>query len=67
MEQSHLLLQPLGASVLVTRERWAELTGLPLGVIEAQCDKGYWPTVRKGKYSLINVAQIQQESLLQGR
>ncbi|WP_354684012.1 hypothetical protein [Cupriavidus necator] len=55
----------LGAahSPLVTRERFAELVGLPLGVIESQCDKGYWPTYRVGKYSLINLALLQSQLL----
>lgn len=50
-------------SPLVTRERFAELVGLPLGVIESQCDRGYWPTFRVGKYSLINLALLQSQLL----
>ncbi|TWG89214.1 hypothetical protein L602_000100001040 [Cupriavidus gilardii J11] len=42
---------------LVTRERFAELVGLPFGVVESQCDKGYWPTYKVGKYSLIAPSQ----------
>jgi hypothetical protein len=40
---------------VVSRERFAETVGLPLGVIVGFCNKGYLPTVSIGKYSLINV------------
>jgi hypothetical protein len=48
---------------LVTRQRFAEMTGLPLGVIQSQCDRGYWPTVKVGRYLLINMASLQRACL----
>ena len=48
---------------LLSRQRFADLIGLPVGVIEKQCERGYWPTVRVGHYSLINVASIQRACL----
>ncbi|MBW9333850.1 hypothetical protein FEE59_10065 [Herbaspirillum sp. RU 5E] len=45
---------------LVTRERFAEMVGLPVGVIVGFINKGYLPTVSIGKYSLVNVAAIQR-------
>lgn len=41
-----------------TRERFAQFSGLEEGVIRGLCDRGYLPTVRLGKYSLINLAAL---------
>ncbi len=49
----------LVSSPLVTRARWAELVGLPIGVVTAQCDRGLLPTLRVGKYSLVNVEALR--------
>lgn len=51
------------ASPLVTRERFAEMVGLPLGVVIGWCNKGLVPCVSVGKYSLINVALLQTKCL----
>ena len=51
------------ASPLVTRERFAEMVGLPLGVVIGWCNKGLVPCVSVGKYSLINVALLQHKCL----
>jgi len=57
-----LVTQPLRnyASPVVSRERFAEMVGLPLGVVVGFINKGYLPTVSIGKYSLVNVAAIQR-------
>lgn len=47
------------ASPLVTRERWAEMLGVPVGVIVAQADRGYWPQVTVGKRVFINVEVVR--------
>jgi len=57
------LIQASMTSPLVTRERYAEISGLSLSVLNAQIDKGYWPVVRVGKYSLVNLALIQKACL----
>jgi hypothetical protein len=49
----------LVSSPLVTRAKWAELVGLPVGVVTAQCDRGLLPTLRLGKYSLVNVEALR--------
>jgi hypothetical protein len=46
---------------IVSRERFAELTGLPLGVVIGFVNKGYLPTVSIGKYSLINIELLRLE------
>jgi hypothetical protein len=30
---------------LMTRQRYSEISGIPLGVLLAQCDRGMWPQV----------------------
>lgn len=50
---------------LVTRERFAEMCGLPVGVVVGWCNKGLVPCVSIGKYSLINVALLQNRCLAQ--
>lgn len=52
---------------LITREQFSKVTGLAIGVIEKQCERGYWPTVKVGKYSMINMAVIHEEALKHGR
>jgi len=54
---------PVYASPLVTRERFAELIGLPVGVVVGWCNKGLVPCVAVGKYSLINMALLQSQCL----
>jgi hypothetical protein len=44
---------------IVTRERFAELIGLPVTVFIAQCERGYWPTVTIGKRCLVNVEAVR--------
>ena len=46
------------APPFVTRERFADMVGLPVGVIIGWCNKGLVPCVSIGKYSLINVALL---------
>ena len=46
----------------MTREAFAMAIGLPLGVLVAQCDRGYWPQVTKGKRVFINVEAVRLEA-----
>jgi len=48
---------------LVTRERFAELVGLPVGVIVGFVNKGYLPVMSVGKYSLVNVELLRKRCL----
>jgi hypothetical protein len=50
---TNLVLPPV-----MTREAWANVIGLPIGVVDAQASRGLWPVVTIGKYSLINVAAV---------
>jgi hypothetical protein len=51
---------------LVSRERFADLTGLPLGVVVGFINKGYLPTYSIGKYSLINIELLRKRCLESG-
>jgi hypothetical protein len=57
-----LLMPPL-----VTREVFAASIGLPVDVVRRQCDRGYWPCVTVGKYSLVNVEAIRVQAAERGR
>jgi hypothetical protein len=44
---------------LVTREKWALLTGLSVPTIFSGCDRGFWPVVHVGRRVLINVEAVR--------
>ncbi|MBT2868487.1 hypothetical protein JQK19_14685 [Chromobacterium violaceum] len=48
---------------LVTRERFADLVGLPVGVVIGFVNKGYLPVVSVGRYSLINLELLRKRCL----
>ena len=45
------------------RERFAALVGIELGVVNGWIDRGYVPTVKIGRYRLINLAALTREAL----
>ncbi|WP_045223682.1 hypothetical protein [Methyloterricola oryzae] len=47
----------------MTRQRYAELTGLAPGIVDAQVERGYLPSRIFGKHRLINVAQLWKQAL----
>lgn len=53
----------LVSSPIATKERFSQLSGLEEGVIRGMIDKGHLPTVKIGKYRLINLALLQDELL----
>lgn len=44
---------------LMTREAFASAIGLPVGVLTAQAERGYWPQVTVGRRVFINVEAIR--------
>jgi hypothetical protein len=56
-------LLPNFAMPLVTRERFAEMVGLPVGVIVGWCNKGLIPTMTIGKYNLVSVELLRKRCL----
>lgn len=62
-EKEIVKLLPSMSHPVASRERFAEMTGLPIGVIIGFVNKGYLPTVQIGKYSLINVELLRKRCL----
>lgn len=52
--QPHAFVVPV-----MTREAFALAIGLPLGVLVAQAERGYWPQVTVGKRVFINVEAVR--------
>jgi hypothetical protein len=44
---------------LMTREAFAQAIGLPLGVLTAQAERGYWPQITVGRRVFINVEAVR--------
>ncbi len=65
LEVSQFSHDPSQALVLpiISRQRFSELTGVAPGVLKGWCDKGLCPTLKIGKYSLINLALLNQMAL----
>ncbi|WPX43788.1 hypothetical protein [Undibacterium sp. CCC3.4] len=50
-------------SPVVSRERFADMVGLPPGVIIGWCNKGLVPQVKIGKYTLISIELLRKQCL----
>jgi len=48
---------------VITRLRFAEMIGVPEGVVQGWIAKGYIPTYSVGKYTLINLALLNRLAL----
>lgn len=44
---------------LMTREAFAQAVGLPVGVVIAQSERGYWPMLTVGKRVFVNVEALR--------
>lgn len=53
--------QPVLFAPVVTKERFAELTGLEVGVVQGQINNGHLPTVKIGRYRMINLVELVRE------
>lgn len=51
------------AILVCTAKRFAEHSGLSVGVVHGHIKKGYLPVTRIGKYTLINLALFNKELL----
>lgn len=58
--------QPVLFSPVCTKERFSELTGLEVGVIQGQINNGHLPTVKIGRYRLINLVVLARECIEEG-
>ncbi|QTW18714.1 hypothetical protein [Comamonas kerstersii] len=43
----------------MTREAFAQAIGLPVGVLTAQAERGYWPQITVGRRVFINVEAVR--------
>lgn len=62
--QGHLSL-PVFFPVM-TKEKFAQHSGLAEGVIQGMIEKGHLPSVKIGRYRLVNLARLAEECLAGG-
>lgn len=53
----------LSAVPVMTKERFAELVGVEVGVVRGMLDRGYLPAMKIGRHRLVNVAALCRECL----
>ena len=51
---------------ILTAERFAELVGLPVGVVEAQLDRRILPVLKIGKRRFVNLEALRQRAISEG-
>ena len=54
---------PATVAPLMTREAFAACVGLPVTVLVAQAERGYWPQITIGKRVFINVEAVRAKAL----
>jgi hypothetical protein len=52
---------------VMTRAAFALAVGLPIGVLVAQCEKGYWPVLHVGKRVFVNVEAVRAAAAQKGK
>lgn len=62
MEEPQAPQVPANVPVM-TQERFAELTGLTVDTVYGHVRRGYLPSLKMGKYRLINIALFQVQCL----
>jgi hypothetical protein len=51
---------------ILTAERFADLVGLPVGVVEAQLDRRILPVIKIGKRRFVNLEALRQRAISEG-
>lgn len=51
---------------ILTAERFADLVGLPVGVVEAQLDRRILPVFKIGKRRFVNLEALRQRVITEG-
>jgi len=65
-EQGRVTVPPFQIPLaVVTKQRFSELTGQDIGVIDAQVDRGLLPSVKVGKHRMVNLARLWVDALNQ--
>jgi hypothetical protein len=58
-DQASSLVPPFQIPLaVVSKQRFAELTGLSLGVVEGHLDRGFLPSLKIGKHRMVNLAKL---------
>ena len=50
---------------VMTKERFARLVGVEVGVVRGMLDRGYLPAIKLGRHRFVNVAAMQKRCLLE--
>lgn len=58
-----LLPAALMVTPVMTKERFAELVGVEVGVVRGMLDRGHLPSIKIGRHRLINLAMLQMRCL----
>lgn len=69
MDRSRLsqVFQNLPAAVpVMTREKFAQHSGLAEGVVQGMIEKGHLPSIKIGRYRLVNVARLSRDCIDEG-
>jgi hypothetical protein len=48
---------------VVTKERFAEMSGLEVGVVRGMINRGHLPTVKIGRHRLVNLTELARRCL----
>jgi hypothetical protein len=51
---------------ILTAEKFAELVGLPVGVVDAQLDRRILPVIKIGKRRFVNLEALRQRAISEG-
>ncbi|MBW3567888.1 MAG: hypothetical protein KY410_08035 [Proteobacteria bacterium] len=64
MDRSHPSQASLGLPVffpVMTKEKFAQHSGLAEGVIQGMIEKGHLPSIKIGRYRLVNLARLAED------
>ncbi|WP_295720433.1 DNA-binding protein [uncultured Halovibrio sp.] len=59
-EQKHIVMIPVP---VMSKERFAEMTGLSEGQVRGMIEKGHLPSMKCGKARMVNIARLSQEAI----
>lgn len=62
MEESNAS-SPAIVPPVMHKDKFADLVGVSSGVVDGWCDRGHVPTVKVGKYALVNLALLNANCL----
>ena len=51
---------------VMTKERFAEMAGVEVGVVRGMLDRGHLPAIKIGRHRFVNLAALQARCLAEG-